>query len=196
MLEPQTITVPHEQRTPSVQDRDFVPSPVQAAESTGPQPFAWLEAALQSGSDHATVVAQRAYRLRAVQVDAPLLVVPLAGVKRLEVDGKSAEVVCGRFVILHQACRMGVENLPPHGAADAYRAWVVSFPWRVVALARSLVDAHRNSGAVVAAGAAKPDCHPESRARRTRRPLHRLRSASARITSAASRSLRARSPSA
>lgn len=105
----------------------------------------WLEAGLQSGAEHATIVAQRAYRLRAVQVDAPLLVVPLAGLKRLDVDGKPAEVACGEFVMLHQACSMGVENTPPPGTADAYRAWVVPFPWRVVTLARSLVGAHSNN---------------------------------------------------
>lgn len=106
---------------------------------------AWLEAGLQSGAEHATIIAQRAYRLRAVQVDAPLLVVPLAGLKRLDVDGKPAEVACGEFVMLHQACSMGVENIPPPGGDHAYRAWVVSFPWRVVALARSLLGAHANS---------------------------------------------------
>lgn len=115
---------------------------------------AWLEAGLQSGAEHVTIVAQKAYRLRAVQVDAPLLVVPMAGVKRLEVDGKQAEVACGEFVMLHQACNMGVENLPPPGTANAYRAWVVPFPWRVVELARSLVGAH--SGPPSAAAPTRP----------------------------------------
>ena len=119
---------------------------------------AWLEAGLQSGAEHVTVVAQRAYRLRAVQVEAPLLVVPLAGVKRLDVDGKQAEVACGEFVMLHQACRMGVENLPPPDAADAYRAWVVPFPWRVVSLARALVGAHGNSNAPAAVQAKPFSC--------------------------------------
>lgn len=112
-----------------------------ALSAASPTLPAWLEAGLQSGAEHVTILAQRAYRLRAVQVDAPLLVVPLSGVKRLDVDGKHAEVACGEFVMLHQACSMGVENLPPPGT-QAYRAWVVSFPWRVVALARTLVGAH------------------------------------------------------
>jgi AraC-like DNA-binding protein len=115
----------------------------------------WLEAGLQSGAEHVTILAQRSYRLRAVQIDAPLLVVPLAGLKRLEVDGKQAEVACGEFAMLHQACHMGVENLPPPGTADAYRAWVVSFPWRVVTLARTLVGAHSGS-APAAAVLARP----------------------------------------
>lgn len=116
----------------------------------------WLAAGLQSGAEHVTVVAQRAYRLRAVQVDEPLLVVPMAGLKRLEVDGNQAEVACGEFVMLHQACRMGVENLPPPGTTDAYRAWVVSFPWRVVTLARSLVGAHSHNALATAKGLVKP----------------------------------------
>ncbi|XAH21306.1 AraC family transcriptional regulator [Xylophilus sp. GW821-FHT01B05] len=115
---------------------------------------AWLEAGLQSGAEHVTILAQRAYRLRAVQVDAPLLAVPMAGLKRVEVDGKQAEVACGEFVMLHQACRMGVENLPPPGTGEAYRAWVVPIPWRVVTLARSLVGSHRDSAP--AAMPAKP----------------------------------------
>jgi AraC-like DNA-binding protein len=116
----------------------------------------WLEAGLQSGAEHVTVVAQRAYRLRAVQVDEPLLVVPMAGLKRLEVEGNQAEVACGEFVMLHQACRVGVENLPPPGTTDAYRAWVVSFPWRAVTLARSLVGAHSHNALATAKGLVKP----------------------------------------
>lgn len=116
----------------------------------------WLEVGLQSGAEHVTVVAQRAYRLRAVQVDEPLLVVPMAGLKRLEVDGNQAEVACGEFVMLHQACRVGVENLPPPGTTDAYRAWVVSFPWRVITLARTLIGAHSNSAVANAKDFVKP----------------------------------------
>lgn len=115
---------------------------------------AWLEAGLQSGAEHVTILAQRAYRLRAVQVDEPLLVVPMAGVKRLDIEGKQAEVACGEFVMLHQACRMGVENLPPPGNTGPYRAWVVSFPWRVVSLAHTLLGAH-HAGTSRSAAAAK-----------------------------------------
>jgi len=127
-----------------------------AASPGAPRLPAWLEAGLQSGAEHITILAQRAYRLRAVQSDAPLLVVPMAGVKRLEVDGKQAEVACGQFVMLHQACRMEVENLPPPDTADAYRAWVVPFPWRVVALARTLMGAHSSSVPATAQALAKP----------------------------------------
>lgn len=131
-------------------DRDPAASPARDAVPAAPSLPAWLEAGLQSGAEHVTIVAQRAYRLRAVQVDAPLLVVPLAGLKHVEAEGRQAEVACGEFVMLHQACRMGVENLPPPGGADAYRAWVVPFPWRVVTLARTLVGAHRSSAPEVA----------------------------------------------
>lgn len=156
MLEPQiTADSQHAEDTSFQQGRDPAASPVRAALSATPSLPAWLEAGLQSGAEHVTILAQRAYRLHAVQVDAPLLVVPMAGLKRLEVDGKQAEVACGEFVMLHQACSMGVENLPPPGTADAYRAWAVSFPWRVVTLARTLVGAHSNS-APTAAVLAKP----------------------------------------
>jgi AraC-like DNA-binding protein len=128
--------------------------------STGVAPNlpAWLEAGLQSGAEHITILAQRAYRLRAVQVDEPLLVVPLAGVKRVDVDGKQAEVAGGEFVMLHHACRIGVENLPPPGNTATYRAWVVSFPWRVVALARTLLGAHHTSTARATAAAKAFSC--------------------------------------
>ncbi len=140
----------------SQQGRGLAASPVCAALSTTPSLPAWLEAGLQPGAEHVTLVAQRAYRLRAVHVDAPLLVVPMAGLKRLEVDGKQAEVACGEFAMLHQACSMGVENLPPPDSADPYRAWVVPFPWRVVTMARSLVGAHSSGAPALTSVPAKP----------------------------------------
>lgn len=144
---PTKIAIPVAGNAVSQRDDRFVASPSLPA---------WLEAGLQSGAEHATIVAQRAYRLRAVQVDAPLLVVPLSGLKRLDVDGKPAEVACGEFVMLHQACSMGVENIPPPGTENAYRAWVVQFPWRVVALARSLVGAHAGNGVPSGAASGTP----------------------------------------
>ena len=120
-------------------------SPARAALSATSTLSGWLEAGVQSGAEHVTIMAQRAYRLHAVQIDAPLLVVSLAGLKRLEFGGKQTDVACGEFAMLHQACSLGVENIPPSGTVNAYRAWVVSFPWRVVTLARILVGAHRNS---------------------------------------------------
>lgn len=119
-------------------------SPARAALSATSTLSGWLEAGVQSGAEHVTIMAQRAYRLHAVQVDTPLLVVPLAGLKRLEVGGQQVDVACGEFAMLHQACSLGVENIPPPGTANAYRAWVVSFPWRVVTLARILEGEHRN----------------------------------------------------
>ena len=146
----------HEKDTSFQQGRGRAASPTFTAMPIAPSLPTWLEAGLQSGTEHVTVVAQRAYRLRAVQVDEPLLVVPMAGLKRLEVDSNQAEVACGEFVMLHQACRMGVENLPPPGTTDAYRAWVVSFPWRVVTLARTLVGAHSSSALATAKALVKP----------------------------------------
>lgn len=99
---------------------------------------AWLEAGLQGCADHITVTAQRAYRLRAVQADTPALIVLLEGIKRAEVDGRQVELGCGEFLVVHHACRMAVENLPPSGSSTGYRAWVVAFPWHVVAVARTL----------------------------------------------------------
>jgi AraC-like DNA-binding protein len=145
----------HAEDTSFRQGRNLDAPLAHAAFPAVPNLPAWLEARLQSGAEHVTIVAQRAYRLRAVQVDAPLLVVPMAGVKRLDVDGKQAEVACGEFAMLHQASSMGVENLPPPGTANAYRAWVVPFPWRVVELARSLVGAH-SSGVPSAPVPARP----------------------------------------
>lgn len=155
MSEPQTITDSPRAKDTSLQQNSRLVAPITSAALPPPPTLpAWLETGLQSGAEHVTILAQRAYRLHAVQVDTPLLMVPLAGLKRLEVDGKQAEVACGEFVMLHHACSMGVENIPPPGTTDAYRAWAVPFPWRVVTLARSLVGAH--SATAPAAALAKP----------------------------------------
>ena len=151
MLEPQTtVDAPQGEEALLQQGRGAAAPSAGTALPAAPSLPAWLEAGLQSGAEHITIVAQRAYRLHAVQVDMPLLMVPMAGLTRLEVEGKQADVACGEFVMLHQACSMGVENLPPPGTAEAYRAWVVPFPWRVVMLARSLVGAHSNSAPTAA----------------------------------------------
>ena len=122
-----------------------IPNLVAGFAASAPNLPGWLEAGLQSGAEHVTVLAQRAYRLRAVQVDAPLLVVPLAGVKRVDVEGKQADIACGEFLMVHHACRMGVENLPPPGGNAGYRAWVQPFPWRVISMARTLLGEHGDS---------------------------------------------------
>jgi AraC-like DNA-binding protein len=134
---------------------DLAQASSQALTSGSPSLPGWLEAGLQSGTEHITIVAQKAYHLRAVRVDAPLLVVPLAGVKRVDADGRHAELACGEFVMVHHACSMGVENIPAPDGVGAYRAWVVSFPWRVVALARSLLGEH-SDGTFAASAPARP----------------------------------------
>jgi len=98
----------------------------------------WLEAGLQGCADHVTITAQWAYRLRAVQADTPSLIVVLEGIKRVEVEGRQVELACGEFLMVHHACRMAVENLPPPGSTTGYRAWVLPFSWPVVSVARTL----------------------------------------------------------
>lgn len=88
------------------------------------------------------VVARQAYRLSAVRVDLPLLLLPLAGIKRLELGAQRGEVVPGQFVMIHHATSLQVENLPPSIDGESYRAWAIALPWRVVELARSLLHAH------------------------------------------------------
>jgi hypothetical protein len=101
MSEPQTITDSPRAKDSSLQQNGRLVAPITSAALPPPPTLpAWLEAGLQSGAEHVTILAQRAYRLHAVQVDTPLLMVPLAGLKRLEVDGKQAEVACGEFVML------------------------------------------------------------------------------------------------
>lgn len=109
---------------------------------TGPHVPAWLEEGVRQAGEQVTVIAQNAYRLRAVRIDQPLLVLPLAGIKRIDVDGNQAEITAGQFVMLHRSTQLSLENLPPAGADQAYRAWCITFPWRVVVLARQLLSAH------------------------------------------------------
>ncbi|WP_052452096.1 helix-turn-helix domain-containing protein [Noviherbaspirillum autotrophicum] len=88
------------------------------------------------------VVAQQAYRLRAVRVDLPSLILPLAGTKRVELGGQQSEIVAGQFLMIHHATCLQVENLPTGIGGDSYRAWAIALPWRVVELARTLLHAH------------------------------------------------------
>lgn len=103
----------------------------------------WLEEGLLHAGNETAIHAQRAYRLHAVNIDQPLLVLPLAGIKRLGYGAERSEIAGGQFVMIHQAACLQVENLPPPAAGQAYRAWALAFPWRVVALARTLLGAHR-----------------------------------------------------
>lgn len=103
---------------------------------------AWIEAGLAQAGAHATVVAQCAYKLRAVGIDQPSLILPLSGTKRVELGAARAEVEPGAFLMIHQVTSLQVENLPPAEARLPYRAWAIGFPWRVVELARALLGPH------------------------------------------------------
>lgn len=90
--------------------------------------------------EQATVVALHEYCLRAVACDLPLLVVPLQGCKRLRQGDAWLECGPGQFLMLHQAQRLDLANLP---AADGpYRALAIGFPWRLLEIARSLLSQH------------------------------------------------------
>ncbi len=85
-------------------------------------------------------VAHHAYRLSSVNIDMPVLIVPLSGTKRLELGAYCSEGGPGKFLMVHQATHLQMENIPLDG--NAYRAWVIGFPWHVVELARALLRAH------------------------------------------------------
>jgi AraC-like DNA-binding protein len=90
--------------------------------------------------EHATVVAQQHYRLHAVSCDLPLLIIPLQGHKRLRSGEQWLDCDPGEFLMLHHAQQVDIENLP---ASDApYRALTISFSWRLLEVARSLLAMH------------------------------------------------------
>jgi AraC-like DNA-binding protein len=101
---------------------------------------------LASAHTHATIMAVREYRLKAVTCDMPLLVIPLAGIKRLRVGERSMECARGAFLMVHSARAFDVENIPDGDVP--YRALTVSFDWRVVDIARKLIAAHPRPASV------------------------------------------------
>lgn len=102
----------------------------------------WLSAGLPRVEEHVTVVAHRAYRINALAVDQPVLILPLTGTKWVELSGVRDEVLPGACLMIHQATSLQIENVPPpHGGAP-YQAWAIGFPWRIVELARTLLDGH------------------------------------------------------
>lgn len=105
------------------------------------QPFPnWLCEEIALAGRQVMIAAHQAYKLHAVRIDLPVLIVPLAGVKRLEFGALKSEIGPGQFLMVHQAACLQVENLP--SSETAYHAWVIAFPWRVVDLARMLLGAH------------------------------------------------------
>ena len=102
----------------------------------------WLATGIQHAGAQVTIVAQRAYRLRAVAIDQPALILPLAGTKRVELGAARSQLEAGEFLMVHQAISLQVENIPPENTGQVYRAWIIAFPWRIVELARALLNAH------------------------------------------------------
>lgn len=124
----------------------------------------WLNIGIARADNQVVIVARHAYRLNAVNIDLPLLVVPLAGIKRLEIGAGRSEIGTGQFLMIHHATRAQVENLPTANGAS-YRAWAIAFPWRVVDLARALLSAHittaeRHAAAAFSCGAIGPILAP------------------------------------
>ncbi|MGH8355593.1 MAG: helix-turn-helix transcriptional regulator [Pseudomonas sp.] len=81
----------------------------------------------------------------------PLLVVPLAGRKRLRNGAEWLDCSCGAFLMLHRAQAVDVENIPEADAA--YRALTIAFPWRVVEIARAMLAMHPRPTPLSAASA-------------------------------------------
>lgn len=99
----------------------------------------WLRTGISHTGSQVMVAAQQAYRLSAVHVDLPLLILPMAGIKRMELSGVQGSACPGQFMMVHQVACPQVENVPP-SLGESYRAWLVTLPWRVVEMARTLLQ--------------------------------------------------------
>ncbi|NRR33344.1 helix-turn-helix transcriptional regulator [Oxalobacteraceae bacterium] len=106
------------------------------------QPFAAAtpDGAVRMPFATAQLVAVQAYRLRAVACDTPLLIILLEGTKLGRLGEERHEAGVGQFMLVHRALQFDVENLP--APSGLYRALAVAFPWRVIALARSMLAEH------------------------------------------------------
>jgi AraC-like DNA-binding protein len=98
----------------------------------------WLLAGLAERPEFITS-AHQPYSLRAIDIDQPMLVIPLRGTKTFSAGQDEMVVEQGSYLMLHRTMQGTVQNIPDH---DEYRAWCIAFPWRVIDLARSLLDAH------------------------------------------------------
>ena len=81
--------------------------------------------------------ASTSHRLRSLELTEPVLMVVLEGEKRLFLGERSVVVRRGGAVLVHRPCSLDVENLVSRGGR--YRAWVTTFPWRLVEAARALL---------------------------------------------------------
>lgn len=85
------------------------------------------------------VSAMQPYTLRVAAIDQPMLIVPLRGHKQVIGEQMDVSVGAGQYLMLHRGFKGSVRNLTEQGL---YQAWCIVFPWRVIGLARSLLDAH------------------------------------------------------
>jgi len=83
----------------------------------------------------------RSYRLKAVALDLPGLMVPLEGTKTVTLHGQAHVCRPGQCFVLHRPETVEIRNTPDT-RSGRYRAWGAFFPWRVVELARTLLNAH------------------------------------------------------
>ncbi|HYD81646.1 MAG TPA: helix-turn-helix domain-containing protein [Paucimonas sp.] len=102
----------------------------------------WLPAGVLRAGEHVVIVAQCAYKLNAVGIDQPMLIMPLVGMKRIELGMTQANIEPGDFLMVHQVTSLPMENIPPASGDLPYRAWTIGFPWRIVELARALLNSH------------------------------------------------------
>lgn len=130
-----------------------IASPPAATDDTAGLPD-WLLAGVSSGG--AVIAAMQPYTIRATAIDQPALVIPLCGRKVVVADGVRTTVGVGEYLMMHRTFKGTVRNLTIQGS---YRAWCIGFPWRVIGMARDLLDAHApppTSGDAVGKGALAP----------------------------------------
>lgn len=114
-------------------------------------PSASLAQLLSMNPREGVITAADGYRLRAVAFEGPTLLVVLSGRKRLGRPPAQTACAARRFVMVHAATTLDVENLPEAGAP--YRAWAIPFGWRLLGLARELLAADAPpSGPLVSTG--------------------------------------------
>lgn len=89
------------------------------------------------------ICARQRYRIASVKCDAPVLILPLQGIKRLHFLSNDYDCNPGEFLMLHGAVDVRIENIP--AVDDLYRAWAIGFPWRLIELARQLILNNREN---------------------------------------------------
>jgi len=110
----------------------------QQSSYTAPEIARLNQALAQTVFYESSTVAWKYYRLCAVSCDTPVVIIPLTGHKRFNVDSKYWECKPGQFLMSHAALQANSENFPDSDAP--YRALVIPIPWEVVNIARNLVS--------------------------------------------------------